>query len=100
MLITNKEVAELVAMPIASFPGSRMSREEIIAHLDSPVCGIMAGVREHLKAIGFVEMWRLCYALKCDSPEALIAVMWGMIKKRKRKDSTWQNYLPAQRDGS
>jgi len=72
-----------------------LSRERIIWHLDTPVCEIMSGVRIHIKVIGLRKMWELCYALRCDSPEVLVARMWNMIKKRKRKDSTWQNYLPV-----
>jgi len=76
-----------------------LSRERIIWHLDTPVCRILSGLRIHLWAMGLSEMWELCYALGCDSPEKLLAAMWDMIKKRKRKDSTWQNYLPAQKVG-
>ena len=78
----------------------RLSREEVMAHLDRPVCETLMGLRIHLQVIGLLKTWELCYALKRESPEKLLAVMWDMIKKRKRKDSTWQNYLPAQRDGS
>lgn len=66
-----------------------LSRERIIWHLDVPVCRILSGLRTHLRIIGLTEMWKLCYALKCDTPEKLAAVMWDMIKKRQRKDSTW-----------
>lgn len=61
-----------------------LSREEIIVHLEAPVCEIMSGVRIHVQAIGLLRMWQLCYTLGCDSPEMLTAVMWDMIKKRKR----------------
>ena len=77
-----------------------LSREEIIKHLDTPVCEIMSGVRTHVQTINLLTAWKLCYALHCDSPEKLTAVMWSMIKKRKRKDSTWQNCLPGPKDGS
>lgn len=77
-----------------------LSRERIIWHLDVPVCRILSGLRIHLWAMDVQEMWQLCYAFKCDTPEKLLHVMWDMIKKRKRKDSTWQNYLPEQKDGS
>lgn len=71
----------------------RLSRAEIIAHLDAPVCGIMSGVRIHVQTISLSTQWKLCYTLHCDSPEKLTAVMWDMVKKRKRKDSTWENDL-------
>lgn len=77
-----------------------LSRAEIIAHLDTPVCEIMSGVRIHLQAIGLRRTWELCYALHSGTPEKLAAVMWDMIKKRKRKDSTWENLMPGQKVGS
>lgn len=57
----------------------KLTREEINAHLDSLVCEIMSGVRIHVQAISLFKMWQLCYALQCDSPKELTAVMWKMI---------------------
>jgi len=72
-----------------------LSREEIVAHLDSPVCEIMSGVRIHVQNISLRTAWKLCYALRCESPEKLAAAMWDMIKKRKRKEPEWQKSLPS-----
>ena len=77
-----------------------VSRADVIAHLEFPVCKIRSGVWIHLQAIGLRRTWELCYALQCSSPEKLLAVMWKMIKKRKRKDSSWQKFLPRPKDGS
>lgn len=68
-----------------------LTREEILVHLDTPVCEIMSGVRTHIRHLSLREVWQLCYALRCRIPDELPAVMWDMIKKRKRKDSGWLN---------
>jgi hypothetical protein len=57
---------------------------EILWHLDVPVCQILGGVREHIKAIGLKWAWQLCFALKCDGLDALTEKLWSMIKRRKR----------------
>lgn len=88
MTLTNEGVGELLSMTIASTPGTRMSKEDIIRHLVAPVCCVKMGVREHVKAIGYTEAWRLCYVLGCHGLESLEKKMWDMVKKRKRKDST------------
>ena len=50
-----------------------LTREEIIVHLDTPVCGIMSGVRIHVQTIGLLKMWQLCYALRCNiTPQCVI----------------------------
>ena len=82
MTLTDEDVGNLVGMSIATFPGSTMSRERIAWHLGGPVCRVRMGIKAHIKAIGYREAWRLCYALKCDSLEVLEKTMWGMIKKR------------------
>lgn len=65
-----------------------LTRERIIWHLDTPVCEIMSGVRTHVQFLNLKEMWGLCYALKCDSPEELAVVMWKMIQKRRKTHGT------------
>ena len=99
MTLTNEDVGNLIGMSMATIPGSNMCRERIIWHLGGPVCRVRMGIKAHIKAIGYLEAWRLCYALKCGSLEALEKTMWNMIKKR-RKDSTWQKCHPGPRDGS
>jgi hypothetical protein len=76
-----------------------LSRERIMWHLDVPICRILHGLKIHLATISMNELWQLCYTMKCEVPAHLLDIMWDMIQKRQRKDSTWQNYLPAQEDG-
>ena len=85
MALTDDNVAELMALPMATFAGP-MSKERIAWHLDIPVCRVLMGVKAHIKAIGYLEAWRLCYTLRCDSLELLEKAMWIAIKKH-RKDS-------------
>ncbi|MCJ7777630.1 MAG: hypothetical protein MUP16_04885 [Sedimentisphaerales bacterium] len=61
-----------------------MNCNEILWHLDVPVCQTRGGVREHIKAIGMNWAWRLCFALKCDGPDSLANKLWDMIKRRRR----------------
>jgi hypothetical protein len=77
-----------------------LTRERIIWHLSVPVCEIMSGVRTHIRHLGLCEVWKLCYALRCRTPDELPAVMWKLIKQHNRKDSTWQNLKLGSKDGS
>lgn len=89
MALTDEDVAELLSMTLAT----PASKERILAHMDMPICVILKGLKIHIKAIGYVEAWRLCYALKCHSMEELEKTMWSIIQKRQRKDSGWDRYL-------
>ena len=99
MALTDEDVGNLLGMSLATWPGSGMSKERIDYHLDSPVCRVRMGIKTHIAAIGYLEAWRLCYALKCYSLETLEKIMWSMIKKRKRKDSQWPNWQQERKRG-
>ena len=68
-----------------------LTREEIEAHLDTPVCEIMSGIKAHIKAIGYVKAWQLCFTLKCHSLESLEKTLWAMVKKRKKTKKRLNN---------
>jgi len=57
---------------------------EILDHLNAPVCETLTGLRTHLRTMGIGAMWQLCYIFSCNSPESLADKMWDMIKRRKR----------------
>jgi len=58
-------------------------------HLGVPACKILEGVKNHVAAISYNERWFLFYWLGCKSAEELVALMWALIRlRRKHKRSS------------
>ena len=51
-------------------------------HLDVPVCRILAGIKNHIAALGLRERMWLSYHLGCETAEELALIMWGLIRLR------------------
>ena len=54
-------------------------------HLDVPACRTLRGLKIHIDTIGLREAWWLCYQCNCDSLKQLVAVMWQLIRLRRKK---------------